>query len=103
VKINSSLAMMQHVTTTQQQHQFNRRLSGTSPMSPYQKVKTNLNFTEARDSGWQCHQLGHMQACTRPRQTPVPALHHSIFYRSDALSATQPTASKHWRHLNRDL
>jgi len=30
----------------------------------YQKRKTNLDFTEARDSGWQWHQLGHMQVCT---------------------------------------
>jgi len=28
------------------------------------KVKTNLDFTEARDSEWQWHQLGHMQGCT---------------------------------------
>jgi len=25
-----------------------------------------------------------------------PAPHHSVFYRPDALPATQPTASKHW-------
>jgi len=30
----------------------------------YQKGKTNLDFTEARDSKWQWHQLGHMQVCT---------------------------------------
>ena len=28
------------------------------------KGKTNLDFTEARDSKWQWHQLGHMQVCT---------------------------------------
>jgi len=28
------------------------------------KGKTNLNFTEARDSEWQWHQLGRMQVCT---------------------------------------
>jgi len=28
------------------------------------KGETNLNFTEARDSEWQWHQLGHMQVCT---------------------------------------
>ena len=28
------------------------------------KVKPNLDFTEARDSEWQWHQLGHMQVCT---------------------------------------
>jgi len=29
-----------------------------------QKGKTNLDFTEARDSEWQWHQLCHMQVCT---------------------------------------
>ena len=33
-------------------------------MSQYQKGKTNLDFTEARDSEWQWQQLGHMQVCT---------------------------------------
>jgi len=32
-------------------------------VSPYQKGKTNLDFTEARDSEWQWHRLGHMQVC----------------------------------------
>jgi len=34
-------------------------------VSRYQKGKTNLDFTEARDSRWQWqwHQLGHMQVC----------------------------------------
>jgi len=27
-------------------------------------IKTNLDFTEARDSEWQWHQLSHMQVCT---------------------------------------
>jgi len=33
-------------------------------VSQYQKGKTNLDFTEARDSEWQWHQLGCMQVCT---------------------------------------
>jgi len=33
-------------------------------VSRYQKDKTNLDFTEARDSEWQWHQLGRMQVCT---------------------------------------
>jgi len=33
-------------------------------VSRNQKGKTNLDFTEARDSEWQWHQLGHMQVCT---------------------------------------
>jgi len=32
-------------------------------VSRYQIGKTNLDFTEARDSEWQWHQLGHMQVC----------------------------------------
>jgi len=30
-------------------------------VSWYQKGKTNLDFTEAKDSEWQWHPLGHMQ------------------------------------------
>jgi len=33
-------------------------------VSRYQKGKTNLDFTGARESEWQWHQLGHMQICT---------------------------------------
>ena len=45
-------------------HAFNGPFSGTTQVSRYQKGKTNLDFTEARDSEWQWHQLGHMQVCT---------------------------------------
>ena len=45
-------------------HTCNGPLSGTTQVSRYQKGKTNLDFTEARDSKWQWHQLGHMQVCT---------------------------------------
>jgi len=45
-------------------HPFNGPLSETTRVSQYQKRKTNLDFTEARDSQWQRHQLGHMQVCT---------------------------------------
>ena len=45
-------------------HPFNGPFSRTTRVSRYQKGKTNLDFTEARDSEWQWHQLGHMQICT---------------------------------------
>jgi len=38
-------------------------LSGTTRVSQYQKGKTDLDFTEARDSEWQWYQLSHMQVC----------------------------------------
>jgi len=60
---------------------------------PVLKDKTNLDFTEARESEWQWHQLGHMQVCT---SLPIDNhAHHSLFYRPDALPAIQPTVSKH--------
>ena len=45
-------------------HMFNGPFSGTTQVSRYQKGKTNLDFTEARDSEWQWHQLSHMQVFT---------------------------------------
>ena len=45
-------------------HSFNGHFSGTTQVSRYQKGKTNLDFTGARDSEWQWHQLGYMQVCT---------------------------------------
>ena len=49
-----------HTTTP---HPFNGPFSGTTQVSRYQKFKTSLDFTEARDSEWQWHQLDHMQVC----------------------------------------
>ena len=43
---------------------FNSLFSRITWVSRYQKGKTNLDFTEARDSEWQWHQLGRMQVCT---------------------------------------
>ena len=34
-------------------HSFNGLFSGTTQVSRYQKGKTNLDFIEASDSGWQ--------------------------------------------------
>jgi len=51
------------INLTTHTHPFNGPFSGTR-VTRYQKGKTNLDFTEARDSEWQWHQLGHMQVCT---------------------------------------
>ena len=82
-------------TITHYTHPFNGPFSGTTRVNRHQKGKTNLDFTEARDSEWQWHQLGHMQVCTSlqtDNHTSIPPL---SFYRPDALPAAQPTASKH--------
>jgi len=81
-------------------HPFNGPLSGTTEVSRYQKGKPSLDFTEARDSEWQWHQLGHIcKSAPRSRQIATPAPHHSVFYRPDALPVAQPTASMHRRHI----
>jgi len=67
-------------------------MSGTTRVSRYQEGKTNLDFTGARDSEWQWHQLGHMQVCTS-HKTDNHA--NTSPLRPDALPAAQPTASKH--------
>jgi len=57
-------------------------------VSRYQKGKTNLDFTEARDSEWQWHPLGHMQVCTllqTDNHASTPPL--SFFYSPGALPA----------------
>jgi len=64
------------ITTLTHTPPFNGLFSWTTQVSRCQKGKTNLDFTEARDSKWQwhqlvswCHQLvsyahQHMQVCT---------------------------------------
>jgi len=45
------------------------------------------DFTEARDSDWQWHQLGHMQTiCTSLQRDNHASTYHSVFYRPDALA-----------------
>jgi len=49
-------------------------------VSRYQKGKTSLDYTKARDSEWQWHQLGHMQVpAPTSRQITMPAPHHRVF------------------------
>jgi len=62
--------------------------SGTTQVSRYQKGKTNLDFTEARDSEWQWHQLGRMQICTSLQTENHASNPPLIFYRPDTLPAT---------------
>jgi len=56
-------------------------------VSRYQKGKTNLDFTEARDSEWLWHQLGHMQVCTSLQTDSHASTPPLTCYRLDALPA----------------
>ena len=44
--------------------------SASEQVSRYQKGKTNLDFSEARDSKWQWHQLGYMRLHLAPDRQP---------------------------------
>ena len=81
-------------------HPFNGPMSRTTWVSRYKKGKTNLYFTEARDSEWQWHQLGHTQVCTLLQTDNHASTPPLSFLQADALPAAQPTVSKHWRQQN---
>jgi len=73
-------------------HPFNGPFSGTTRVSRYQKGKTNLDFTEARDSEWQWHLLGHMQVCISLQTDNHAIPHRSTFLRAGCPSCC-PTNS----------
>jgi len=70
-------------TVTIELHYFTR-LTALCPGLP---GKTNLDFTEARDSEWHWHQLGHMQICTS-LQTNTSEMTYIVS--SGALNSTPP-------------
>jgi len=49
---------------------------------------TNLDFTKARDSKWQCYQLGHMQVCTS-----IQTAHHRSVFLQAGCPSCRPTNS----------
>ena len=85
----------EHTHTHTHIHPFNGPFSGTTRVGQYQKGKTNLDFTEARDSEWQWHQLGHMQVYTSLQADNHASTPPLSFLQAGCLPAAQPTASKH--------
>jgi len=61
-------------------------------VSWYLKGKTNLDFTEARDSEWQWHHQGHMQICTS-LQTDNHASTTSLSFLQAGCPSCRPTNS----------
>jgi len=69
----------------------------------YLKGRTNLDFTEARDSEWQWHQLGYTQVCTLLQTNNNASTPPLKFFTEwmpfllllPSFPITQPTASKH--------
>ena len=79
-------------------HPFNGLFSGATRGAGTRKVKPiwislKQETVSGSGIGWAI-----CKSAPRSRQITMPAPHHSVFYRPGALPATQPTASKHWRH-----
>jgi len=68
----------------------------TTWVSRRQKGRTILDFNEAKDDGWQWHQLEHMKIIFTLLQTNNHTSTSPLsFYRPDTLTAAQSTVSKH--------
>ena len=65
IQIGFTFLVPAHLGTTLLQP-FNGLFSRTTWVSRYQKGKTNLDFTGARDSEWQWHKLDRMQVHLAP-------------------------------------
>ena len=76
-------------------HPFNGPLSRTTRVSRYQKGKTVWILLKQETVSGSGISWAICQSAPRYRQITTPAPHHSVFYRPDALPATQPAASKH--------
>jgi len=88
-------------------HPFNGPFSWTTRVGRYQKGKTNLDFTEARDSKWQWHQLSHMQVCTLFQTDNHAKPHRSVFLQAGCPSCCPTNSVKalkadkiQYRHLS---
>jgi len=84
-------------------HPFNGPLSGTTQVSRYQKGKTNLDLLKQETVSGSGISWAICKFASRSRQITTPAPNLSVLYRPDALPATQPTVSKHWRQKFQDM
>ena len=80
---------VRHVTRPSHTHTelLQTRLTALCPGLPGW-AGTNLDFTKARDSKWQCYQLGHMQVCTS-----IQTAHHRSVFLQAGCPSCRPTNS----------
>jgi len=78
-------------------HPFNGPFSETTQVSRYQKGKPICILLKQETVSGSGLRWAICKSALHSRQITTPAPHHSVYYRPDALPATQPTASKHWR------
>ena len=91
--------VMGHELAIEITHTFNGLLSGTTQVSQYQKGKTNWILLKQETVSGSGISWAICKSAPHSRQITTPAPHHSVFYRPDALPATQPIVSKYWNKL----
>ena len=74
---------------------FNSHLSRTTWVGRYQKGKPVWTLPKQETVSGSGTSWAICKSAPHSRQITTLAPHHSVFYRPDALPATQPTASKH--------
>jgi len=90
----------QHPHSSHTTHTFNGPLSGTTRVSQHQKGKPIWILLEQETVSGSGISWAICKSAPRSKQKKTtPALHHSVFYRPDAVPAAQPTVSKHWRDI----
>ena len=90
----------QYQSTHTHTHPFNGPFSGTTRVSRYQKGKIDLDLLKQETVNGSGISWAICKSAPSSRQITMPAPHHSVFYRPDALPAAQLTASKHWRPIS---
>ena len=78
-------------------HPFNGPFAWTTRVSRYQKGKPIWILLKQETVSGNGVSRAICKSAPHSRQITKLAPHHSVYYRPDALPATQPTASKHWR------
>ena len=78
-------------------HQFNGPFSGLPTRASTRKVKPIWILLKQETVSGSGISWAICKSASCSRQITTPAPHHSVFYRTDALPAAQPTASEHWR------
>jgi len=93
-----------HTHTHTHTHTFNGPFPGLPGLAGPRKVKPICILLKQETVSGSGISWAICKSAPRSRQIAAPAPHHSVFYRPDALPATQPTASKqrshkpcHWR------
>ena len=87
-----------HARTHTHTHTFNGPFSRLPGWAGTRKVKPNWIALEQETVSGSGISWAICKSAPRCRQITMPAPHHSVFYTQDALPASQPTVSKHWRH-----